>query len=135
MLSSSSRGRVHDLATDTEGHLEAVHAFGLACLHDLEGQKVHEDVQQEGGEGAALPHASAYAEPLRLDPLTRHPHPVTLVKVLDEAYQLGVDARASNTSHTASWLTESKALLKSTKAACTGVAWARASSTTRRRDV
>ena len=32
--------------------------------NDLAGQEVHEDVEQEGGEGAALPHASAYAEPL-----------------------------------------------------------------------
>ena len=55
---SISRGRVYDLATDTEGHFEAVH---VACLNDLAGQEVHEDVEQEGGEGAALPHASSYA--------------------------------------------------------------------------
>ena len=61
MLSSSSEG---DLATDTEGHFEAVHAFGLACLNDQAGQEVYEDVEQEGGEGAALSHASAYAESL-----------------------------------------------------------------------
>ena len=50
------RGGVYNLATDTEGHFEAVHAFGLACLNDLAGQEVHEDVEQKGGEGAALPY-------------------------------------------------------------------------------
>ena len=69
-----------------------MHAFGLACLNDLAGQEVHEDVEQEGGERSALPHTSADAETLQLDPLPRHPHPVTLVEVLDEAYQLGVDS-------------------------------------------
>ena len=103
------QGRVHNLAADMEGHLEAMHTFGLARLDDLVGQVVHEDVEQKGGEGAALPHTSADAEPLQRGPLPCHPHPVALVEVLDEAYQLGVDARQ-------------KALLKSTEAACMGVA-------------
>ena len=65
-----------------EGHLEAMNAFGLACLDDLVGQEVHEDVEQEGGEvwgeGAALPHAHA-SEPLTLFIVPCHPHLVTIV--------------------------------------------------------
>ena len=54
------------MAADTEGRLQAVQAFGLAGLDDLACQEAHQDVEQEGGVGAALPHASADAETFQI---------------------------------------------------------------------